>query len=275
MPIGVIIQARTSSKRLPKKILLELPYNSGVTVLENIISRAEKVESIDKVIVATSINSEDDIIESLCNKVGAFCFRGDLYNVLERFYYAASRHGLDTIVRLTADNPCYDYRIIEKSIESHIENHNDYTITEDYPLGTNVEIISFSALEACFRKASCEYEKEHVTPYIYKTKPEEFKIVTLPASVNRAGLRLTLDTEDDYLLQCAVFDHLYSLNSCFGLDEIISLFNKKPWLEKINNKAYQKKICNSLEEEIVEAMRLLEFNGLRDAKQYFDTLLEG
>jgi spore coat polysaccharide biosynthesis protein SpsF len=273
MSIGAIIQARTGSKRLPKKILLELPYNSGVTVLENIISRAKKVKIIDKVIVATSTESEDDIVEVLCNKGQDICFRGDLENVLARFYHAACMYGLTTIIRLTADNPCYDYHVIECTIQTHIENNNDYTTTENYPLGTNIEVISFSALERCFQQASCQYEREHVTPYICEMKPNDFKTRTIYSLTDNSDLRLTLDTEDDYLLQCAIYDNLYSLNSYFGIDEIINLLKTKSWLKKINNKTYQKKKFNNIKEEIIEAMRILELNELINVKKHLETLL--
>jgi spore coat polysaccharide biosynthesis protein SpsF len=274
MSIGAIIQARTSSKRLPQKILLELPYNSGITVLENIIARTKKVKSIDKVIVATSSEPEDNIVEDICNRSHTICFRGDLENVLARFYHAASMHGLTTIIRLTADNPCYDYKIIDYAIRRHIENSNDYTTTENYPLGTNVEVISFSALETCYQKASSQYEKEHVTPYIYKSDQNGLKIDTISSLADNSELRLTLDTEDDYLLQCAIYDKLYSLNSFFGIDEIINLMNKNSWLKKINDKTYQKKQFNTFEEEMMQAIKILEWNGLANVKEYLETILE-
>ncbi|MGO9138885.1 MAG: cytidylyltransferase domain-containing protein [Syntrophales bacterium] len=272
MSIGAIIQARTGSKRLPQKILLELPHNSGVTVLENIIARAQKVKVIDKIIVATSTDPEDDIVEVLCNRSQAICFRGDLENVLARFYHAASTHGLTTVIRLTADNPCYDYQVIGCALQAHMEDNNDYTITENYPLGTNVEVISFSALETCFQKASCQYEREHVTPYIYKTEPNEFKTRTVFSLVDNADLRLTLDTKDDYLFQCAIYDNLYSSSSCFGIDEIINLLERKSWLKEINHETYQKKKFNNIEEEISEAMRILELNELTNVRKYLDSL---
>ena len=274
MSIGAIIQSRTSSKRLPKKILLELPYNSGITVLENIIARAKKVKSIDKVIIATSTEPEDNIVEDICNGSHTICFRGDLENVLARFYHAAYLHGLTTIIRLTADNPCYDYQLIECAIQAHMENNNDYTTTKNYPLGTNVEVISFSALERCFQQASCQYEREHVTPYIYKTKPNDFKTRTIYSLTDNGDLRLTLDTEDDYLLQCAIYDNLYSSKSCFGLDEIINLLKTKSWLKRINYKTHQKKKFDNIDEEIIEALRILELNELTNAKKYLETFLK-
>jgi spore coat polysaccharide biosynthesis protein SpsF len=274
MSVGAIIQARTGSKRLPKKILLELPYNSGITVLENIIARVKRVKIIDKVIVATSTEPEDDIVEVLCNRSQSICFRGDLENVLSRFYHVASMHELATVIRLTADNPCYDYQLIECAVQAHIENNNDYTTTENFPLGTNVEVISSSALETCFQNASCQYEKEHVTPYIYETEPKKFKIRNISSLLDNGDLRLTLDTEDDYLLQCALYDNLYASNSCFGIDEIINLLEKKSWLKKINNKTYQKKKFKNIEEEIIEAIRILESNEIINVKKYLKTFLE-
>lgn len=268
---GGIIQAKLGSTRLPDKVLLPLPCNSKTSVLEHIIRRTQKVQMIDEIIVATSNRKRDDVLESLSRKLRVKCFRGDEQNVLSRFFFAAKKSNLDVIVRLTGDNPCIDHNLINSIIEFHIKKRNDYTATKHYPLGLNVEVISFKAMETAFNEASNFFEKEHVTSYIYKN-PDTFKISfkEAPKKFYHPDIRITLDTEEDYALLCAVFDYLYPRNKFFATEDIIDLFKKKSWLKLINKKIMQKKIFSSLEEEIREAVRLCDLQDLKRAKEYLE-----
>ena len=106
MKIGAIIQARTSSTRFPKKVLKPLPYGGNVCVLQQDIRRVKRSKLLDEVIIATTINSEDDEIVEVAIKENTPYFRGSLDNVLERYYKAANEFNLDVVVRITSDCPC-------------------------------------------------------------------------------------------------------------------------------------------------------------------------
>ncbi len=268
--IGAIIQARSSSTRLPNKIFLSLPYKSNISVLEHIINRSKKVHLLDEIIVATTYKKDDDVIENFCNKIGINCFRGDEDNVLSRFYAAAENNKIDIIIRLTADNPCIDYNLINSTIRFHINESNDYTFTKDYPVGLNIEVCSFIALKKAYQNVTEIYEKEHVTPYIYKSHPEYFKIgmVNSGEPLRRPDIRITLDTEEDYILLCTVYDYLYYKNNFFLSEDIVKLFVEKPWIGMINKKIIQKKIFNTLEEEIEESIKILDLQDLKRVKVY-------
>lgn len=247
--IGAIVQARVNSTRLPNKVLLSLPYSSNTSVLDQVIGRAQKIEMVNEVIIATTNDKTDDAIELASNRLNVKCFRGDERNVLQRFFFAARQNGLDVIVRLTADNPCIDFDLINLISKLHVKEKNDYTATKSYPLGMNVEIVSFEAIKKAAIEASTSLEREHVTPYIY-TNPDRFKISEkeVPKGCRYPDIRLTLDTEEDYALLCAVFDYLYPANKFFGMEDLIDLFKKKPWLRFINKKVLQKKMFNTLDE---------------------------
>jgi len=266
---GVIIQARTCSQRLPGKILLSLPFGTGISVLEQVIKRAGRIEMADEVIVATTDNKADDTIGSVSDKLNAKCFRGDEHNVLSRVFSAAKENSLDVIVRLTADNPCIDFDLIDSILRLHIKEKNDYTATKSYPLGMNVEIISFEAIKKAATEGSTSLEKEHVTPYIY-TNPDKFKIFEkeAPKDYRHPDIRITLDTEEDYALLCAVFDYLYPENEFFRTKDIIKLFQDKPWLKMINKTVAQKKVFDSVQQEVEEAIRILDLQKLTRAKGF-------
>lgn len=246
MKIGAIVQARYSSTRLPGKILKELPCGSGITVLGQIIRRLKRSKKINEIIVATSLEKNADRIVSVAKTEGAGCFRGSRENVLSRYYLSARRNNLDVIVRICSDCPCIDPGVVDSVIEKHIKENADYTsntLERTYPRGLDTEVFNFDILERTYKVAKKDYEKEHVTPYIY-TNSSLFRIckVKAPKRFFWPNLRITLDTKEDYELILAIFNCLYRRNKYFGISEIISLFKKKPSLRLINKKVIQKKI---------------------------------
>lgn len=278
MKIGAIIQARTSSSRLPKKVLKPLPFNGDVTVLQHVIRRVLKSKLIDEVIVATTHDVEDEEIVSIAKKENVKYFRGSLENVLERYYNSASENNLDVIVRITSDCPCVDFEIIDKVIRSHLDINADYTsnsLNELLPRGLDAEVINFDVLEKVYVNASEKFEKEHVTPYIYKSHPHDFKINSYTEnSFNYSDIRITLDTPQDYALLSIIYENIYDETNFFKLNDIINLFNKKPYLKDINSEIVQKKVCNNLDEELFEVLSFCEKQDLDKAKNYIKHLIK-
>lgn len=277
MKIGVIIQARTSSSRLPRKVLKPLPFGSDTCVLQQVIRRVSKSKLIDEIIIATSTNDEDQEIVDVAKKENVLYYQGSLDNVLERYYNAATLNDLDIIVRITSDCPCVDFEIIDEVIQYHIDNVADYTsnsLIESFPRGIDCEVINFEVLKEAYLNATEKYEKEHVTPYIYKSHPEKYKISKFVGKSNNSDIRITLDTPQDYSLLCTVYDELYEENNYFLLSDILELFVNKPWLKHVNEEVIQKKVCNTLQEELQEAISLCERQDLDRAKEFLKSNLE-
>lgn len=271
MKIGAIIQARTSSTRFPKKVLKPLPYGSEVCVLQQDIRRVKKSKLLNEVIIATTTNPEDDEIVEVAIKENTSYFRGSLGNVLERYYETALEYGLDVIVRITSDCPCVDWTIIDDIIQSHLDFSADYTsntLHESFPRGIDCEVFNFDVLKEAYENSTEKYEKEHVTPYIYKTNPNKFKINEFLAVENNSDIRITLDTPQDYALLCVIYDNLYDDNNFFTLNDILDLFKQKPWIKYINEDIIQKKVFNTLSEELTEAIKLCERQDLDKAKEF-------
>jgi len=277
MKIGAIVQARTTSTRLPKKVLKELPYGSGITVLEQVIRRLKKSKLLDEIIVATTTNPGDDPIVKISEKEGIKYFRGSEKNVLERYYQCAKENKVDIIVRITSDCPCVDWNIVDKSIAFHLRSNVDYTsnaISKPYPLGLGVEIINLTTLERTFYLACDTFHQEHVTTFI-KENPSFFSIGDLmaPDDYFYPNIRLTLDTIHDYLLLCYVFDNFYYQNPFFSSLEILRFLNKKEWPLLINEGEIQKRRLNSFQEELQEAIQLLNKYDLNRVKLFLENLL--
>ena len=277
--VGAIIQARTGSSRFPNKVLKSLPCNSNLTVLNQIIRRLKQSTLLDTIILATSTKKEDKKLEKIAKDENIKIFFGSENNVLNRFYECAKKYKIDIIVRITADNPCIDYKIIDKGIGFFLKNNYDYINSAGLPIGTNIEIFNFKALEIANKEASKDYEKEHVCPYIYKCK--KFKTYTLDLSkeikinIDISSIRLTTDTEEDYALICAIYDYLYEKNPYFGIYEILVLLEKKNWLKSINRNVLQKKHSLSEYEELKYALSILELQGLYNAYKLLKKLIEG
>lgn len=271
MKIGAVIQARTSSTRFPKKVLKPLPYGSDVCVLQQDIRRVKKSKLLNEVIIATTTHPEDDEIVEVAIKEKTPYFRGSLDNVLERYYEAALKYNLDVVVRITSDCPCVDWTVMDDIIQSHLDSNADYTsntLHESFPRGIDCEVFNFDVLKEAYENSSEKYEKEHVTPYIYKTNPNKFEINEVISSKNNSDIRITLDTPQDYALLCVIYDNLYEENNFFTLKDILDLFEHKPWIKYINEDIIQKKVFNTLSEELTEAIKLCEHQDLDKAKAF-------
>ncbi|MGB6127788.1 MAG: glycosyltransferase family protein [Psychrilyobacter sp.] len=274
--IVCIIQARTTSSRLPNKVLLPLPFGGGKTVLENVLDRVKKSKYINKIVIATTNNETDNLIENKAKEHGVEVFRGSEDNVLSRYYGAAKLVSADKIVRITSDCPCIDPKILDNLIKKHLEEKNDYTsngLKRSYPHGLDCEIFNMEVLEEANKKAKEKIELEHVTPYIYKTNPNKFKIGHLVNKEDYHDIRITLDTKEDYNLLCSVFDYLYEKDNYFDMNKIVVLFQKKPWIKALNSNVEQKIVCNSLKEELLEAIKLIKKQDLNRAGIFLEEKL--
>lgn len=278
MKIGVIVQARVASTRLPGKILRDLPFGGGVTVLEQVIRRLKRSAIISEIIIATTRSKNDAAVVRIAKNERVNYFRGDTQDVLSRYYFAAKENSLDVFVRVTSDCPCVDPVIVDKLIGEHLKKKADYTSVSQkaaLPHGLNAEVVSFESLEKAYFQAHKQYDREHVTPYIYNHSDVfSLNFLKAPEKLHRQDIRITLDREEDYALLCAVFDYLYSKDKYFGAQDIIRLFDKKPWLKLINKDVLQKRDFADLKDELKEAVRLLAMQELRRAAQICRRSLE-
>lgn len=164
MKIVAVTQARTNSSRLPRKVLMEI---GGKTILEIHLRRLQNSKLVDKLIVATTVNIEDDAIVKIAESLNIAFFRGDEKNVLDRYYQAVKRENADYIVRVTSDCPLIDGKIVDETVEFAVKNELDYAsnrLKHKYPDGIVVEVFTFAALEKAWREAELASEREHVAP---------------------------------------------------------------------------------------------------------------
>ena len=246
MNILTILQARVSSSRLPGKVLKPI---LGMPMLLRQIERIRRAKRITHLIVATSTNSSDDSIETMCLQSNIECFRGDLKDVLNRYYQAAKPYNPDYIVRLTGDCPLIDPEVIDRVVSFCLDGNYDHASNGgevSFPDGLDVEMFRFSALEAAWHEARLPSEREHVTPFIYN-HPERFKTAQYKNSVNLSHLRWTVDEPADFELVRIIYESLYPSKADFLTSDILALIEKRPELATMNtqhsrNEGYAKSL---------------------------------
>ncbi|MEO8389150.1 hypothetical protein [Polaromonas sp.] len=197
MSLGIVIQARMGSTRLPGKVLRPI---AGRPLLEHVIGRLALSRHEAGVVAATSTLAQDDAIQAWCQAAGVQCFRGDEADVLDRYLRCAEAFGFTRIVRLTADNPFTDIAELDRLIDFQASANLDYAHSFGMmPIGVGAEIFTLNALRRSHVEGLQPHHREHVNEYMLE-HPEIFRsaVLDIPAEKRAPELRLTVDTEDDW-----------------------------------------------------------------------------
>ena len=195
MRIVTIVQARQTSKRLPNKVLKKI---NKFSIIEIIVKRLKKLNLVNDIIVAIPDNKMNDKLSKHLIEKKIKIFRGSEKNVLDRYYWAAKQIKADVIVRITADCPFVDIKIIEKGLKIFLKNRFYFvsnTIKRTYPDGLDISIFSFNLLKKRWIQNKNKEEKEHVTPF--KKKIDKQKIFNFENNKDLSNYRWTLDNAND------------------------------------------------------------------------------
>ena len=235
MSVNAIIQARCGSTRFPNKVFALI---DGKPLLWHVVNRLKYATKIDDIIVATTISEKDDKIEEWCKENNVHCFRGSEENVLNRYYSASEAFPSDYVVRITADDPFKEPKVIDAVITKLIEEGYDHVtnnLPPSFPEGLDCEAFKKLALDRSEKEAETAFEREHVTQYIYH-HPEIFKIGNVSNAENLSYLRWTVDKDVDFEMVKAVYAHRNPANKGILLmDEILDIIKAYPEIEKINS----------------------------------------
>ena len=231
-----IIQARMSSSRLPGKVLRDI---CGKSMLERVLDRVRLARQVDRILVATTTDPSDDVLVEKCSELQVDCHRGSMQDVLDRFYQAARGFEPRYVARITADCPVIDPGLIDETILVCENKKVDFAATRlpppfqrTYPIGLDVETVTFNALERAWQEAKLPAEREHVFPYIYD-EPDRFRIEILNCEGDHGDQRWTVDTAEDLELIQKIYDHFLPRID-FTWNEILALIESEPELAKIN-----------------------------------------
>jgi spore coat polysaccharide biosynthesis protein SpsF len=235
--ILAILQARTSSTRLPGKVLKPL---AGAPMILRQIERVRRARRIGRLVVATSDDVSDDGLARTLSAADVAVHRGPLDDVLARFTGALAAFGpADHVVRLTGDCPLADPTVIDSTIETVTAADADYGSNtppdasfpggRTFPKGLDVECMKASALIAAAARAATPQEREHVTWALHR-RPDLYRQAFLSQGADEGEVRWTVDYPDDYAFAAAVYDALYPAKPAFSSDDIRALMHTRPEL---------------------------------------------
>jgi spore coat polysaccharide biosynthesis protein SpsF len=246
-----IIQARMSSSRLPGKVLLDI---AGKMMIQRVIERTRRAHSLDSVTIATTTDKSDDPIAAFAVSMNIPYTRGSLHGVLDRYRCAAQAHNADVIVRITADCPTIDPALVDQAVETLLKGGYDFVANRlpppfprTFPIGLDVEVCTFAALERAWLQADQPFQHEHVMPFIYEgvrlntqhstldtgISPHGFKIALLNHTPDYGSQRWTVDTPEDLEFVRKIFELLKDKND-FTWYDVLAIVQAHPELAEIN-----------------------------------------
>ena len=240
---SIIIEARTSSKRLPRKTLMKI---CGIATIELMIERVKRVKNINKIILATTNKECDTELVDIAKKQRIEFFRGSENDVLSRVLLAAQKFSVDVIVSLQGDSVLIDPECVDDAVSFFLNNKFDYVssaLSNTFPVGMETQVFKRSILEKVDKFTKDPVDREHVTLFIYKN-PQIFKIseIKAPKKFRRPELNLVLDEEKDFELIKIIFENFLSSNRCFSLSDIIKFLDNNPDVKRINSMVFRKDI---------------------------------
>lgn len=246
-----IIQGRMASSRLPGKILADI---AGQPMLSRVYIRTSRAATITETVFATTTDSSDDPVAEYCDFGGIPFTRGSQFDVLDRYYQAAREFRAEIVVRITADCPVIDPELIDDSVNTLLDDQYDFVanrlpppFARTYPIGLDIEICTFNALERAWKESTETFHREHVMPYLYEgvelsavnrhisegVSPRGFRIALLNHTTDFGSMRWTVDTPEDLIFIREVFLRLAG-NPDFTWHDVLEIIQKEPELAKIN-----------------------------------------
>lgn len=238
--ILIVIQARTGSTRLPGKVMLPI---CDASLLQRMVERVASANLSGTIVVATTTDSADDLVEKICTDNNIHCFRGHPTDLLDRHYQVGKKWAADVVIKIPSDCPLIDPAVIDKVIQFYLDHIDQYDFVSNlhpatYPDGNDVEIMTFNALETAWKNAKLPMEREHTTPYIWE-RPDQFRLgnVAWETGLNYAmSHRFTIDYPEDYEFIKVIYDKLFPINAKFALEDILAITDNEPDIYHINSK---------------------------------------
>lgn len=223
-----IIQARTGSVRLPKKVLLRI---GNISILQRIINSLKEIKTLKKIVVATSNLEKDQKIVKVCKKNNIDFFKGSEKNVASRFYYILSKSKSKYFLRINGDSPFIDAQLISEMIK--INNFSKYDIITNvykrtFPKGQSIEFIKKNFFLINYKKFKYKRHFEHVSSFFYE-KNIKCKIYNYTNKENFSDVNLSVDTKEDFLKLKKIYEKLKSkkINYKNLIQEYLKFHEKK------------------------------------------------
>ena len=235
--VGIIIQARMGSQRLPGKVMNKV---KNKPILHHMLKQVKKSKLHDLIVIATSLKKENEIIRNFCKKNKIKCYSGSENNLVNRYYLAAKKYNINIIVRLTADCPLIDPEIIDQGINKFLTDKYDFVANtsppfkKSYPDGVDVEVFSFQLIKRVNFECKNKKDLEHVTPYIWRKK-KRFNLFRFELKQNLSKYRFTLDYKEDFILIKQILINLYKKQKKITMKNVVNFIKQNKDIYLLNN----------------------------------------
>jgi spore coat polysaccharide biosynthesis protein SpsF len=233
--IGIVVQARMHSSRLPGKALIPI---EGKPLLYRLCDRVARSQQTKTLVIATSDQPGDQLIENACRSRGIPVFRGPERDLTSRLLGAAYEHDLTVIVRVTGDNPLTDPEGIDELISIFRNEkadlvHNSHR--HGYPYGTGAELVRVSALVWCDKELKGDDQRENALAYL-RQHPDRFTClkVSAPSQVLRPQYFLTVDYPEDVELVSRIYAQFHRRDD-IKLEKIVEYLDSNAELARLNS----------------------------------------
>ncbi len=229
------IQARMNSSRLPGKVMKKVVDKP---ILQLQIERIKRSKLLDGIVIATSQEKDNDVIEELGRALHVDVFRGSEDDVLGRLVGAIKSFKIDIHVEIHGDCPITDPDIIDEFIRFFLEHEYDYVSNDlktTYPPGLEVAVYDAKKLVEAEHLIRDALIREHGSLCI-KNHPEKYKLynISAPTELHHPDMYIELDTEEDFVVTRAIYEAFYPINPDFTSLDIIRFMNEHPRLIKTN-----------------------------------------
>lgn len=230
-----VIEARMGSNRCPGKVLAEVV---GKPLLELIVERLRRSVRIDEVVIATSVEEQDTVIEDLAGRIQVPCYRGSEQDVRLRVLEAVRSVGGELIVQIGADQPFPDWELNDRLVDIYLEGEYDYVANAlelSYPLGIVAQVYSEMTLTETEALSKGRYDRDGTSDYIWQN-PDRYRLFNLkaPPELTAPEVRLTVDYPEDLQLIKLIYEHLYPQDPSFTVGDILQLLERRPEWRQIN-----------------------------------------
>ncbi len=226
MVISGLIQARMGSERLPGKVMLKI---EGKPLIGHIFDRLKKVQGLKNLILATTKDKRNDILEKYAKKNNILVYRHDHENdIVGRIYEAFNKLRVDAMLKINADCPLIDVKTLQEGVDIFKAYKGGYDlvtnkISKTFPDGYSYEIVSYNAIKWCQENLTNPEERELVMLWIMKNKNIFPNIYSVKRIKNIGKLNLCVDTLSDLKNIKIIYKKLYHKNKYFGLEEVLSI----------------------------------------------------
>lgn len=233
MNVTAIIQARMTSTRLPGKVLM---HAGGKPLLQWQLEQLRPSQAIARVVIATTLNADDDPVEDFARQQGVPVYRGSELDVLDRYFQAAKTFGAEHVMRLTADCPLVQPQICDLVAREYFDAGADYAITgSNFAEGVDCEVLRFAALERSWKDAAKASEREHATLYI-RNHPEIFTIRQVNNDRDDSSYRITVDQQEDFQVVEAILENVSpGPDGSIAIGQVREFLDAHPEIHRLNS----------------------------------------